>query len=412
MVQRKVAEVVDRSGLSPRSHSGKDLMAILENYPRDELFQIRTDDLYRTVMGVLRLAGPPPGAAVPAPGPVRPVHLLPGLPAPGPVHHGEPAAHPGDPAARAERRRGRLHHPGHRVDAGPDALHRPDRPDRRRPARSTPTRSPTQLADGDPLLGRRLPAACWSASSATSRPRHLLEPVRRRAAGGATRTSTRRTRRCRTWPSWSCSRSPASSCMHLSTGGARATTARRAVQGLPVRRADDALRRAAGAALARRPGRRRAAVRGAPGRRHRSTSTTSACALPAGARETRRGPAARGERVRGRLARRGRDGRVQRAGAAGRADLAAGGGAARVRQVSAPGRHRLLPGVHGGRRSSRTREIAGAAGGALRDPVRRRRCRHRGRAREQRDGELVDAIRAPARRGGQPRPGPDPARRT
>ena len=32
-------------------------MAILEDYPREELFQIATDDLYRTVMGVLRLAG-------------------------------------------------------------------------------------------------------------------------------------------------------------------------------------------------------------------------------------------------------------------------------------------------------------------------------------------------------------------
>ena len=57
VVRRKVAEVLDRSGLSPRSHSGKDLMEILETYPRDELFQIATDELYRSVIGVLRLAG-------------------------------------------------------------------------------------------------------------------------------------------------------------------------------------------------------------------------------------------------------------------------------------------------------------------------------------------------------------------
>jgi glutamate dehydrogenase len=57
VVQRKVAEVIARSGLSPRGHSGKDLQAILEDYPREELFQISTDDLFRTVMGVLRLAG-------------------------------------------------------------------------------------------------------------------------------------------------------------------------------------------------------------------------------------------------------------------------------------------------------------------------------------------------------------------
>ena len=57
VVRRKVAEVLERSGLSQRSHSGKDLLQILETYPRDELFQIKTDDLYHAVVGVLRMAG-------------------------------------------------------------------------------------------------------------------------------------------------------------------------------------------------------------------------------------------------------------------------------------------------------------------------------------------------------------------
>jgi glutamate dehydrogenase len=57
VVRRKVAEVMERSGLSPRSHSGKDLMEILETYPRDELFSIATDDLYNAAIGVLRMAG-------------------------------------------------------------------------------------------------------------------------------------------------------------------------------------------------------------------------------------------------------------------------------------------------------------------------------------------------------------------
>jgi glutamate dehydrogenase len=57
VVRRKVAEVLDRSGLSPRSHSGKDLLEILESYPRDELFQIGTEDLYQASVGVLRMAG-------------------------------------------------------------------------------------------------------------------------------------------------------------------------------------------------------------------------------------------------------------------------------------------------------------------------------------------------------------------
>ncbi|MGH3680816.1 MAG: NAD-glutamate dehydrogenase, partial [Natronosporangium sp.] len=57
VVRRKVTEVLERSGLSPRSHSGKDLLEILETYPRDELFSIATDDLYHAVIGVLRMAG-------------------------------------------------------------------------------------------------------------------------------------------------------------------------------------------------------------------------------------------------------------------------------------------------------------------------------------------------------------------
>ena len=57
VVKRKVTEVLERSGLSPRGHSGKDLLQILETYPRDELFQIKTDDLYEAVIGVLRMAG-------------------------------------------------------------------------------------------------------------------------------------------------------------------------------------------------------------------------------------------------------------------------------------------------------------------------------------------------------------------
>lgn len=57
VVKRKVASVLERSGLSPRSHSGKDLLEILETYPRDELFQIATDDLYQAATGVLRMAG-------------------------------------------------------------------------------------------------------------------------------------------------------------------------------------------------------------------------------------------------------------------------------------------------------------------------------------------------------------------
>nr|WP_244872366.1 NAD-glutamate dehydrogenase [Catellatospora sp. TT07R-123] len=57
VIRRKVDNVLERSGLSARSHSGKDLLEIMETYPRDELFQIATEDLYHAVTGVLRMAG-------------------------------------------------------------------------------------------------------------------------------------------------------------------------------------------------------------------------------------------------------------------------------------------------------------------------------------------------------------------
>lgn len=46
LVRRKVSEVMRRSGFEPSSHSGKSLMAALETYPRDELFQISEDQLF------------------------------------------------------------------------------------------------------------------------------------------------------------------------------------------------------------------------------------------------------------------------------------------------------------------------------------------------------------------------------
>jgi glutamate dehydrogenase len=55
VVRRKVQAVLERAGFSPDSHSGKDLVQILETYPRDELFEISVDDLYPTVLAVMHL---------------------------------------------------------------------------------------------------------------------------------------------------------------------------------------------------------------------------------------------------------------------------------------------------------------------------------------------------------------------
>ncbi len=55
LLRRKVAEVAARAGLVPSSHAAKALDNILAAYPRDELFQITTDELARTATGILHL---------------------------------------------------------------------------------------------------------------------------------------------------------------------------------------------------------------------------------------------------------------------------------------------------------------------------------------------------------------------
>jgi glutamate dehydrogenase len=55
VVRRKVAAVLDRAGFSPDSHSGKDLLQILQTYPRDELFEIDDNDLYEIAIAVMQL---------------------------------------------------------------------------------------------------------------------------------------------------------------------------------------------------------------------------------------------------------------------------------------------------------------------------------------------------------------------
>ena len=55
LLRRKVAAVIERAGFLPASHDQKDLIAILETYPRDDLFQISTDALFANAMGILRL---------------------------------------------------------------------------------------------------------------------------------------------------------------------------------------------------------------------------------------------------------------------------------------------------------------------------------------------------------------------
>ena len=54
-LRRKIAAVERRAGFDPGSHSGKALANVLEHYPRDELFQVDEDTLYRFVLAIMQL---------------------------------------------------------------------------------------------------------------------------------------------------------------------------------------------------------------------------------------------------------------------------------------------------------------------------------------------------------------------
>ncbi|MET9010752.1 NAD-glutamate dehydrogenase [Streptomyces olivaceoviridis] len=55
VIRRKVDEVLERAGFSPNSHDGRDLLQILETYPRDELFQTPVAELQSIATSVLYL---------------------------------------------------------------------------------------------------------------------------------------------------------------------------------------------------------------------------------------------------------------------------------------------------------------------------------------------------------------------
>jgi glutamate dehydrogenase len=54
-LRRKIANVEERAGFDANSHSGKSLASVLEHYPRDELFQVDEDTLYRFALAILQL---------------------------------------------------------------------------------------------------------------------------------------------------------------------------------------------------------------------------------------------------------------------------------------------------------------------------------------------------------------------
>ncbi|MEE1610785.1 NAD-glutamate dehydrogenase [Microvirga sp. CF3016] len=55
----KVAKVVSHAGFDPASYAGRALLNVLESYPRDELFQIDEDTLYRFAIDIMNLSERP-----------------------------------------------------------------------------------------------------------------------------------------------------------------------------------------------------------------------------------------------------------------------------------------------------------------------------------------------------------------
>lgn len=55
LLRRKLKAVMDIAGFNPHGHNGKQLLQVLEVYPRDDLFQISTESLASTALGILNI---------------------------------------------------------------------------------------------------------------------------------------------------------------------------------------------------------------------------------------------------------------------------------------------------------------------------------------------------------------------
>ncbi|MGD9700807.1 MAG: NAD-glutamate dehydrogenase [Acidimicrobiia bacterium] len=55
VLRERAAEVLERSGFMADAHSGRELRAVLEAFPRDELFETGADELYHLALGIIGL---------------------------------------------------------------------------------------------------------------------------------------------------------------------------------------------------------------------------------------------------------------------------------------------------------------------------------------------------------------------
>ena len=57
IIREKIKQAIANSGFRNNSHNFKDLISIVETYPRDELFQMNYDDLLRILRGIVAISG-------------------------------------------------------------------------------------------------------------------------------------------------------------------------------------------------------------------------------------------------------------------------------------------------------------------------------------------------------------------
>ena len=347
VLRRKLAQVLAEAGVSRDSHDGQDLVEILEDYPREELFQISARGAHPDRAGRAAAERAQADQAVPAPGPVRAVHVLPGVPAQGPVHHRVGCGRRGSlrealhgVSRRVQRhRRATRRWPGCTWWSGPSAASPLPRVDaaalEAEAGRGGQVLGRGSRRRGDPQLGEEPGRRCWPPGWARSIPETYKADVPAADAVDDLPSTMRR----------SCVR--ARGRPRATRGGGRSSSpGRLAAGGVPDRLPDHPDRRAAPAAAHGRRGGRRA-----PLRVHRALARPkpfwiydfglaragSTAAVASGSRSS----GLVEDALDGALAGQGRGRRVQRPGPDAHLTWRAGDRAARLRQVPAAGGHRF-----------------------------------------------------------------------
>ena len=412
LVAEKVQAVIDRSGLASDSHTGKDLLEVLESYPRDELFQAGRRGPLRDRARGHPAPGASPHQALHPRGRLRPLRLVPRVHPPRPLQHRRPHPDGGHPQGDLRRRGGRVLGPRQRVRPRPTAVRRPGGQGQPDPhPRPRPSARPSSSASSRPAApGRTGSATPCDAAHGEEVGDRLMDRFGRAFPTAYEESFT-----------VDPGRSPTSA---TSTGSAadqgtsvalyrppRRTRRHPPLQAVP-RRAAVAHRHPADLHPHGRRGRRRAALRGRARRRGGPARLRLRAARPRprhlGRLLARAAPRPlRGRRRRG-LGRPGRVRRLQQARPRGAPHVAPGRHPAHGRQVPAPDPGHLLAGLPRGRprRAPRDRpRPRRAVGDALR-PGRASPPTRQAEARDAAEEEVAAARARRPRRRVEPRPRP------